>query len=68
MLKDFQDERITLHYSGRDYDHVCQKLATEEDRRKNLKQKLLAKLSLTLAHQDQDLVRQIFMSVDEVLN
>ena len=68
MLKDLQEDRFTSHYSGRDYDHLKSSLDRMLDEKSRLKNTLLIRLTEALKGQDETTVRNVFLTVNEVLN
>ena len=60
--------RDTTHYSGRDYDQVCSANARLQDERSKIKATLISRLTEALRGQDEDTMKNVFITVNEVLN
>jgi len=67
MLKEFQEDRVTTYYSGRDFDQIKSSLDRMITDRNKLKSTLVAKLSEALRGQDEKTIQNIFSAVDQVL-
>ena len=67
MLKNFSEERQTTHYSGRDYDQLNAKIQFLEHKQQIMKSNLLSKLTEVLRGQDDQVIKNIFSAVDQVV-